>query len=81
METLSGVWPVPTFVVAMFEMGDYLTCFCSSKAGYINLYTVRHDPGRFIHSMKGHTGPVSALSISHDEKGFFSAGQDGDAVV
>ncbi|KZV69491.1 WD40 repeat-like protein [Peniophora sp. CONT] len=60
--------------------GDALWSLAGTNAGYINLYTVRHDPGRLVHSMKGHNGPVSALSISHDEKGFFSAGQDGDAV-
>jgi hypothetical protein len=31
--------------------------------------------------MNGHRGPVSALSMEHDEKGYFSAGWDGDAVV
>lgn len=31
--------------------------------------------------MHGHRGPVSALSMSYDEKGFFSAGWDGDAIV
>ncbi len=31
--------------------------------------------------MSGHRGPVSALSLDHDEKGFFSAGWDGDALV
>lgn len=31
--------------------------------------------------MHGHRGPVSALSLQHDEKGFFSAGWDGEAIV
>ena len=31
--------------------------------------------------MAGHKGPVSALSLQHDEKGFFSAGWDGEAIV
>jgi transcriptional activator SPT8 len=31
--------------------------------------------------MQGHRGPVSALSIQHDERGFFSAGWDGQALV
>ena len=31
--------------------------------------------------MHGHKGPVSALSLQHDEKGFFSAGWDGEAIV
>ncbi len=31
--------------------------------------------------MQGHRGPVSALSLQHDERGFFSAGWDGQALV
>lgn len=31
--------------------------------------------------MNGHRGPVSALSMDHDQKGFFSAGWDGEALV
>jgi hypothetical protein len=51
------------------------------QAGHINLFTVRHEPGRMCHVMNGHRGPVSALSMQHDEKGFFSAGWDGEALV
>lgn len=42
---------------------------------------MRHDTGRLCHVMNGHRGPVSALSMSHDEKGYFSAGWDGEALV
>jgi transcriptional activator SPT8 len=31
--------------------------------------------------MNGHRGPVSALSMEHDEKGYLSAGWDGEALV
>ena len=31
--------------------------------------------------MNGHRGPVSALALDYDEKGFFSAGWDGEAIV
>lgn len=31
--------------------------------------------------MRGHRGPVTALALQHDEKGFFSAGLDGEALV
>ena len=31
--------------------------------------------------MQEHRGPVSALSLQHDERGFFSAGWDGQAIV
>ncbi|KAH9996793.1 WD40-repeat-containing domain protein [Russula vinacea] len=48
--------------------------------GKINLFTVRHEPGRLFHVMHEHRGPVSALSLQHDERGFFSAGWDGQAI-
>jgi hypothetical protein len=51
------------------------------QTGHINLFTVRHDTGRLRHTMDGHRGPVSALSMEHDEKGYFSAGWDGEASV
>lgn len=51
------------------------------KTGQINLFTVRHEPGRLCHTMSSHRGHVSALALDHDEKGFFSAGWDGDAIV
>lgn len=52
------------------------------QAGYINLFTLRHDPGRLIHVMNGHhRTPISALCLDYDEKGFFSAGWDGVAIV
>ena len=31
--------------------------------------------------MSGHRGPVSSLAMEHDQKGFFSAGWDGEAFV
>ena len=31
--------------------------------------------------MNGHRGPVSALALDYDDKGFFSAGWDGEAIV
>ncbi|THH20705.1 hypothetical protein EW146_g734 [Bondarzewia mesenterica] len=49
-------------------------------SGNINLFTVRHEPGRLFKCMSGHRAPVSALSLQHDEKGFFSASWDGDAL-
>lgn len=52
-----------------------------SQQGHINLFTVRHDPGQLCYVMYGHRGPVSSLSMQYDEKGFFSAGWDGEALV
>lgn len=53
------------------------------QSGKINLFTVRHEPGRLFHVMQEHNhgSPVSALSLQHDERGFFSAGWDGQAIV
>jgi transcriptional activator SPT8 len=52
-----------------------------SQRGIINLFTVRHEPGRLIHVLNGQRGPVSALALDYDEKSFFSAGWDGEAIV
>ena len=52
-----------------------------SQRGHINLFTVRHDPGRLAYVLQGHRGPISGLSIDHDEKGFFSSSWDGEAIV
>lgn len=59
---------------------DALWGLAGSNTGSINLFTVRHEPGRLFKSMPGHRGPVSALALQHDEMGFFSAGWDGDAL-
>ncbi|KAI0065390.1 WD40 repeat-like protein [Artomyces pyxidatus] len=60
--------------------GDGLWSLAGSNTGHINLFTIRHEPGRLFHTMQGHRGPVSALSLQHDEQGFFSAGWDGHAL-
>lgn len=55
---------------------------CGNQAGAINLFTLRHEPGRLCHVMTGHNRtPISALCLDYDEKGFFSAGWDGVAIV
>jgi hypothetical protein len=51
------------------------------QVGSVNLFTIRHDPGRVVHSLSGHLGPVSALAMLPGEKGFISAGWDGEALV
>jgi transcriptional activator SPT8 len=69
------------------DVGDAVFLYpflCDSphlQTGKINLFTVRHEPGRLFHVMHEHRGPVSALSLQHDERGFFSAGWDGQAIV
>ncbi|KIJ69288.1 hypothetical protein HYDPIDRAFT_105887 [Hydnomerulius pinastri MD-312] len=68
----------PVYSLAMHS--DALWALGGSNRGHINLFTVRHDPGRLIHVLQGHRGPVSGLSIDYDEKGFFSASWDGEAT-
>jgi len=51
-----------------------------TNTGQINLFTVRHEPGRLFNVMQGHRGPVSALALQYDERGYFSAGWDGQAL-
>ncbi|KAJ7117357.1 WD40-repeat-containing domain protein, partial [Mycena crocata] len=69
----------PVYSLAMHS--DALWTLAGTDVGHINLFTTRHDPGRCCHVMHGHPGrPVSALAMSHDEKGFYSAGWDGDAI-
>ncbi|KAG6331698.1 hypothetical protein ID866_7389, partial [Astraeus odoratus] len=67
----------PVYSLAMHS--DALWALGGTHRGHINLFTVRHDPGKLVHVLAGHRGPVSALSIDHDEKGFFSASWDGEA--
>ncbi|KAN0077083.1 WD40-repeat-containing domain protein [Tylopilus felleus] len=68
----------PVYSMAMHS--DALWALGGTSRGHINLFTVRHDPGRLASVLQGHRGPVSGLSIDHDEKGFFSASWDGDAI-
>ncbi|KII88424.1 hypothetical protein PLICRDRAFT_623739 [Plicaturopsis crispa FD-325 SS-3] len=68
----------PVYSLAMHS--DAMWALAGTDAGHINLFTVRHEPGRLIHVMNGHRGPVSSLCLEHDEKGFFSAGWDGEAL-
>ncbi|KAF7355093.1 MT-A70-domain-containing protein [Mycena sanguinolenta] len=69
----------PVYSLAMHS--DALWTLAGTDVGTINLFTTRHDPGRCCHVMTGHRGrPVSALAMDHDEKGFYSAGWDGEAT-
>ncbi|RDB21441.1 Transcription factor SPT8 [Hypsizygus marmoreus] len=68
----------PVYSLAMHS--DALWTLAGTDTGHINLFTVRHEPGRLCHTMNGHRGPVAALSMDYNEKGFFSAGWDGEAI-
>lgn len=67
-------------VYSLAMHSDALWALSGSQNGLINLFTVRHEPGRLCHVMRGHTKPVSALALNHHEKGFFSASWDGEAI-
>ncbi|KAF9052886.1 WD40-repeat-containing domain protein [Panaeolus papilionaceus] len=67
-------------VFSLAAQSDALWALAGTDAGYINLFTVRHDPGRLCHVMHGHKGHVSALALDYDEKSLFSAGWDGMAI-
>ncbi|KAF9013876.1 WD40-repeat-containing domain protein [Cyathus striatus] len=70
--------PVPVYSLAMHS--DALWSLAGTDSGHINLFTLRHEPGRLVHVMNKHKGPVSSLCLDYDEKGFFSAGWDGEAL-
>ncbi|KAL1747531.1 WD40-repeat-containing domain protein [Schizophyllum fasciatum] len=67
-------------VYSLAMQSDALWALSGSRNGLINLFTVRHSPGRLCHVMRGHTKPVSALALNHNEKGLFSASWDGEAI-
>jgi len=46
------------------------------KTGTINLWTLRHDEGTCHHSFREHTGIVSCIKLSADEKSFASGSWD-----
>lgn len=67
-------------VYSMLMQSDALWALTGSDTGHINLFTVRHEPGRLAHVMDQHKSPISAMSMDHGEKGFFSASWDGEAI-
>ena len=46
------------------------------ESGGINLQSVRHDEGKRIQTLRGHTSAVSVLNLSTDEKSFLSGSWD-----
>jgi transcriptional activator SPT8 len=77
-----ALWGLSGTNVGYLAGCTHLICDSSNlQTGQINLFTVRHEPGSLFHVMQGHRGPVSALSLQHDERGFFSAGWDGQVLV
>jgi len=76
-----GLWRGQMSVDSIFQYFSILI-ICGIQSGAINLFTLRHEPGRLCHVMTGHNRTaISALCLDYDEKGFFSAGWDGVAIV
>ncbi|KAF5377017.1 hypothetical protein D9757_007716 [Collybiopsis confluens] len=69
---------VPVHSLTMHS--DALWALAGTDSGPINLFTVRHEPGRLIHTLVGHRDLVSALTLDHDENSLFSASWDGEAI-
>ncbi|ORY83272.1 WD40-repeat-containing domain protein [Protomyces lactucae-debilis] len=46
------------------------------QSGAINLQAVRVEEGRVLHVMRGHTGPVSVLQLSGDDRSLLSGSWD-----
>lgn len=46
------------------------------ESGGINLQTVRHEEGRRIHTLRGHTSAVSVLALAEDERSVLSGSWD-----
>ncbi|KIY43377.1 WD40 repeat-like protein, partial [Fistulina hepatica ATCC 64428] len=70
----------PSSVLSLAMHSEALWALSGSSKGHINLFTVRHEPGRLVHTLNGHNLPVSALALDHDEKGLFSASWDGVTI-
>ncbi|KAF8328886.1 WD40-repeat-containing domain protein [Cantharellus anzutake] len=67
-------------VHSMTLQADALWGLSGTASGNINLFTIRHETGRIHHVLRGHSGPVSSLSLSNDEMSLFSAGWDSNAL-
>ncbi|KAH7340886.1 WD40-repeat-containing domain protein [Rhizoctonia solani] len=75
---LEGGLPSPVYCMTLHS--DALWGLSGTAAGNVNLFTVRHDPGRVHFVLRGHKGPTSGLALSADEKKVYSAGWDGHAL-
>ncbi|KAJ1309760.1 hypothetical protein OPQ81_006526 [Rhizoctonia solani] len=75
---LTRAYLPPVYCMALHS--DALWGLSGTAAGNINLFTVRHDPGRIHFVLRGHKGPTSGLALSADEKKVYSAGWDGHAL-
>lgn len=64
----------PVYSLAVHHQSLWLLSGLDS--GGINLQSVRHEEGKRIHMLKGHTSAVSVLTLAHDEQSVLSGSWD-----
>lgn len=64
----------PVYSLAVHHQSLWL--LSGVESGGINLQSVRHEEGKRIHTLKGHTSAVSALTLAQDEQSVLSGSWD-----
>ncbi|KAH7308713.1 WD40-repeat-containing domain protein [Stachybotrys elegans] len=64
----------PVYSLAVHS--DALWLLSGLESGGINLQSVRHDEGKKIYCLRGHTNAVSVLTLAQDEKSVLSGAWD-----
>ena len=63
-------------VYSLAVQSDALWLLSGLESGGINLQSVRHDEGKRIACLRGHTSAVSVLNLAADQKSFLSGSWD-----
>ncbi|KAF1915852.1 WD40-repeat-containing domain protein [Ampelomyces quisqualis] len=64
----------PVYSLAVHHQSLWL--LSGLESGGINLQSVRHEEGKRIHTLKGHTSAVSVLTLAQDEQSVLSGSWD-----
>ncbi|KAH3944070.1 hypothetical protein HBH53_164630 [Parastagonospora nodorum] len=64
----------PVYSLAVHHQSLWL--LSGVQSGGINLQSVRHEEGKRIHTLKGHTSAVSVLTLAQDEQSVLSGSWD-----
>ena len=64
----------PVYSLAVHHEGLWL--LSGLESGGINLQSVRHDEGKFIHCLRQHTSAISVLDLARDERSVLSGSWD-----
>ncbi|KAH7410082.1 WD40-repeat-containing domain protein [Phaeosphaeria sp. MPI-PUGE-AT-0046c] len=64
----------PVYSLAVHHQSMWL--LSGLESGGINLQSVRHEEGKRIHTLKGHTSAVSVLTLGRDEQSVLSGSWD-----